>query len=136
MVFTSGKKGIKTMKTKSWFIFGCVWLLAMATHAEDKITFLPIKPVPAIEKQSEAEKYKIEHNINEVEATGMIQRMAENIVVVNGRTYQLASNVAFYSAEREPLPRNEIRTGNIVGWQMNAKGEISKLWKLADGPLG
>ncbi len=124
------------MKRKIWFVFGCIWLLAGVAYAEEKITFLPIKPVPTIEKQDEADKYKVEHNIDEVEASGMISRVAENMIVVNGRIYQLASDVLFYSAEREPLSKKDIRAGNIVGWQVNAEGEINKLWKLADAPEG
>ena len=124
------------MKRKIWFVFGFIWLLGATAYAEEKITFLPIKPVPAIEKANEADKYKIEHNINEIEYSGMIKRIAENLIVVNNRGYLLASDVEFYSAEREPIPKKEIRVGNIVGWQVNTEGEISKLWKLADEPEG
>lgn len=124
------------MKNTLWFICACVWILTAPAFAEEKITFLPINPVPEIEKQDEAAKYTIEHDINEAEASGMVQRIAENLIVVNNKTYLLASGVAFYSAEREPLARKDFEVGNIVGWQLNGKGEISKLWKLADDPQG
>ena len=125
------------MKRNIWFICGCVWLfLVTTTYGEEKIKFLPIKPVPTIEKQDESDNYKIEHDINEVQDSGMVNRIAEDLIVINHKSYKLALDVTIYSAEREPLTRSDIRVNSIVGWQMNDKGQISTLWKLADDPEG
>ncbi len=106
--------------------------MTAAGYAKDKIIFLPIKPVPAIEKTDKVEKYKIEHGIDEVEASGMVNRISENEIVINNALYRLAPDVVFYSKAREPLAKKELRRGNIVGWQLNTKGAISKVWKLAE----
>lgn len=124
------------MKKIMCFIFGCIVLMVAVGYAENKTTLLPIKPVPAIDKGDKTEKYTIEHGISEVQASGMISRISENEIVINNALYRLAPDVVFYNEDHERIAKKEFRKGNVVGWRVNSKGAISKLWKLANAPEG
>ena len=121
----------------------CIWLVTVTGFAGEKSAFLPIKDVPDIkqsgeqtdEQTAQAKAYDIEHDIAEIEKTGLIYRIAEDEIIINSKLFRLAQNVTFYSETNEPLAKKHFRRRNIVGWQVNMQGEISKLWKLADEPV-
>ena len=112
-------------------IAGMMCLLAAAGYAEEKIKHLSIKPVPAITKTVKINPQDVEHDIIAIEAIGVLNRMADKKVVIDDSLYRLAADVTFYSKTDKPLLKTDMRQGSVVGWQLNAKGEIVKMWKLA-----
>jgi len=112
-------------------ISGMMCLLAAAGYAEEKIKHLSIKPVPAITKTVKINPQDVEHNIIAIEATGVLNRMADKKVVIDDSLYLLAADATFYSKTDKPLLKTDMIQGGVVGWQLNAKGEIVKMWKLA-----
>ncbi len=131
MAFTTGKKGIKMMIKRISLIAGMMCLLASAGYAEEKIKHLSIKPVPAITKTVRINPEDVQHDIVAIEAIGLLDRIAAQEAVIDDSLYRLAPDTTFYSKTNKPLLKTDMTQGSVVGWQLNAKGEIVKMWKLA-----
>lgn len=119
------------MLNKTALVSFVILFVCVAGYAEDKMKHLPIKSVPAIEKPAKARLDNIEHNIAEIEATGMVDRITNDEVVINDTLFRFAPEAEIYSQNSERLSTTDIIQGHIVGWRLNEKGEIAKLWKLA-----
>ncbi|MDM8541348.1 hypothetical protein QUF90_09685 [Desulfococcaceae bacterium HSG9] len=119
------------MLIRTVIVFFVMVFICAVSYAEDKIKHLPIKPVPAIEKPDQVRFDNIEHGIAEIESIGMVDRIADDEVVIGDTLFRFASEAEIYSQDSEQLSKTDIIVGNIVGWMLNEKGEIAKLWKLA-----
>jgi hypothetical protein len=119
------------MLMRTVIVFFTILFVCAVGNAEDKIKHLPIKPVPAIEKPVKVRFDNIEHDIAEIEVIGMVDRIADDEIVLNDRLFRFAPEVEIYSQNGERLSMTDIIEGHIVGWMLNEKGEIAKLWKLA-----
>jgi len=111
---------------------GCLVLfLTGGVYAEgDKIDYLPIKPVPAVEKKNH--RVNVEHNIRLIQISGVVERIAAEEIDLNDSRYRFSSDVVFFSKDQKKLPKAEITEGCIVGLRLNDNGEIYKLWKLEE----
>ena len=112
-------------------IAGMMCLLAAAGYAEEKIKHLSIKPVPAITKTVRINPEDVQHDIVAIEEIGLLNRIAAQEAVIDDSLYRLAPDAAFYSKTDKPLLKTDMTQGSVVGWQLNVKGEIVKMWKLA-----
>ena len=113
-------------------VFFAILFVCAAGYAEDKIKHLPIKPVPAIEKPAKVRLDNIKHDIAEIEATGMVDRIADDEIILNDKLFRFAPEARIYSKDGERLSIADIIKGNIVGWMLNENGEIAQLWKLTE----
>jgi hypothetical protein len=77
-------------------------------------------------------------NPNDFENRGQIDRMGDDVIVINDMQKRLASNVKYYRPGRIRITKDAFGEGCTVGYLTNSKGEISSLWLLEQsrGPKG
>ena len=119
------------MLIRTVIVFFVILFICATGYAEDKIKHLPIKPVPAIEKPAKVRLDNIEHDIAEIQSIGMVDRIADDEIVLGDKLFRFAPEAQIYSQNGARLSMTDIIEGHIVGWMLNEKGEITKLWKLA-----
>ncbi len=111
---------------------GCLAvLLTGGVYAEgNNINYLPIKPVPAVEKNKH--RVAVEHNIRLIQLSGVVERITAEDIDINDTRYRFSPDVVFFSKDQKTLDKTDITDGCIVGLRLDDNGEIYKLWKLEE----
>lgn len=105
--------------------------IGSGVYADEKMTIMPIKPVPPIENPKN--RLDVEHNIRQIQTVGLVDRWVDNrTIIVGDVTYVVAPNPRFYSKDQKLLVQGDITQGCTVGLRLNDSGEIYKMWKLAE----
>jgi hypothetical protein len=104
------------------------WTIGMGL-AGDVLESVLINSVPGFRAAEAGETGFIE---DDFDGTGRIGRIEKNEIVIDDSLRRLSGSVKYHSQTNGAISRSQFRVGKIVGYRINAQGEITGLWLLGD----